>query len=420
MIDTLQELFATLSRSKLRTTLTGISVSTGMFLLILLLGAGNGIIHAFENMSGNLSLDVMEIYGGITSLPYHGMKEGRQVSLDKRDIEIAGHNFKNRVNTATGVMSQGGVTIRHGQQSVSRDISGVTPQYREMDKQTDRISAGRFINEIDIRGRRKVIVISQKDADELFGSWHNAVGKLVDAQNVAYRVVGVYPDMSMSRNQDVFMPLNTLQTIYGKGGNYDKLALKTKGIRSESDVDNFAAQYRKFAGPVHQYSPNDKNAVWMWNTTTGAEESAKAMNILHVALWVIGLLTLISGVVGISNIMLITVKERTHEFGIRKALGARPLSILKGVIIESIVVTAVFGYIGMVLGVIATEYMSVIGGDSKVTLGDMTMTVFSNPTVDFSICVKALMVMIAAGVVAGLILARKAVKVKPIEALRAE
>ena len=237
---------------------------------------------------------------------------------------------------------------------------------------------------------------------------------------MAYRVVGVYPDMSMSRNQDVFMPLNTLQTIYGKGGNYDKLALKTKGIRSESDVDNFAAQYRKFAGPVHQYSPNDKNAVWMWNTTTGAEESAKAMNILHVALWVIGLLTLISGVVGISNIMLITVKERTHEFGIRKALGARPLSILKGVIIESIVVTAVFGYIGMVLGVIATEYMSVIGGDSKVTLGDMTMTVFSNPTVDFSICVKALMVMIAAGVVAGLIPARKAVKVKPIEALRAE
>ena len=420
MIDTLQELFATLRRSKLRTTLTGISVSTGMFLLILLLGAGNGIIHAFENVSGSLSLDVMEIYGGITTKPYHGMKEGRSVALDKRDLNIADHNFTNNVNTATGIVSQSSVTIRYGQQNVSRDISGVTPKYREMNTQAEKIAAGRFINEIDIRERRKVIVISQKDANELFGSWKNAVGKLVDAQNVAYRVVGVFPDMAMSRNQDVFMPLNTLQAIYGKDNNYDKLTLKTKGIRSQNDVDNFAAQYRRFAGPVHLYSPEDNNAVWMWNTTTGAEESAKALNILHIALWIIGLLTLISGVVGISNIMLITVKERTHEFGIRKALGARPLSILKGVIFESIVITAVFGYIGMVLGVIATEYMSIIGGDSKISLEGMTLTVFSNPTVDFSICIKALLIMVVAGVIAGLIPARKAVKVKPIEALRAE
>ena len=420
MIDTLQELMATLRRSKLRTTLTGISVSTGMFLLILLLGAGNGIIHAFENVSGSLSLDVMEIYGGTTSMPYHGLKEGRQISLDKRDLNIAGHNFKNNVRIATGQMSQGNVTIRYGKQSVSRDITGVSPQYREMNSQAENVAEGRFINEIDIRERRKVIVISQKDANELFGSWRNAVGKLVDAQNVAYRVVGVYPDKGMSRNQDVFMPLNTLQAVYGKADKYNVLSLKTKGIRKDADVEDFAAQYRRFAGPVHQYSPDDKNAVWMWNTTTGAEEKADAMNILHIALWVIGLLTLISGVVGISNIMLITVKERTHEFGIRKALGARPVSILKGVIIESVVVTTVFGYIGMVLGVIATEYMSIIGGDSKISLEGMTLTVFSNPTVDFSICIKALLVMVAAGVIAGLIPARKAVKVKPIEALRAE
>lgn len=420
MIDTLQELFATLSRSKLRTTLTGISVSMGIFLLIVLIGAGNGIIHAFQNAAGNMTLDVMEIFGGTTSKPYHGLKEGRYVPLDNRDLNIASHNFPHRVKTATATVAQSDVTLRHGDEDISRTLTGVEPEYRDMNKQLERIVAGRFINAIDIRERRKVVVISESDAKALFGSPQRAVGKIVDAQNVAYRVAGVYPDRAMSQNQDVYVPVNTLQTIYNKGTYYSSLSLKTAGVASQEDVDAFAADYRRFAGPVHLYSPDDKNAVWMWNTTTGAEETNKAARILHVAMWVIGLLTLISGVVGVSNIMLITVRERTHEFGIRKALGARPLSILKGVIIESVVVTAFFGYIGMVLGVLATEYLNIVGGESKVEIDGMSFTVFSNPTVDFSTCIQALCVMVIAGVVAGLIPARKAVKVKPIEALRAE
>ncbi len=417
-MDTIQELFATLQRSKLRTTLTGISVSTGIFLLILLLGAGNGIIHAFENMSGNMALDVMQINGGRTSKPYNGLKEGRNISLDNRDLNIVNHNFTKKVRAVTGMLQQSDVIVRYGTQSISRSLTGVTPQYREMT--TQKIIAGRFLNEIDMRERRKVIVLAQEDADELFGSWRNAVGKLVNAQNVAYRVVGVCSDNNMSTNQDVFMPLNTFQTVYNKNTEYDCLMLKTRDIRTQDDIDKFAKQYRSIAGPVHMYSPDDEDALWMWNTTVGAEQSEEAMKILHLALWIIGLLTLISGVVGISNIMLITVKERTHEFGIRKAIGARPLSILKGVIIESVVVTMIFGYIGMVLGLLATEYLNRVGGESKVVLGDNTMTVFSNPTVDFTTCVEALAVMIIAGVIAGLIPARKAVKVKPIEALRAE
>ncbi len=417
-MDTIQELFATLQRSKLRTTLTGISVSTGIFLLILLLGAGNGIIHAFENMSGNMALDVMQINGGRTSKPYNGLKEGRNISLDNRDLNIVNHNFTKKVRAVTGMLQQSDVIVRYGTQSISRSLTGVTPQYREMI--TQKIIAGRFLNEIDMRERRKVIVLAQEDADELFGSWRNAVGKLVNAQNVAYRVVGVCSDNNMSTNQDVFMPLNTFQTVYNKNTEYDCLMLKTRDIRTQDDIDKFAKQYRSIAGPVHMYSPDDEDALWMWNTTVGAEQSEEAMKILHLALWIIGLLTLISGVVGISNIMLITVKERTHEFGIRKAIGARPLSILKGVIIESVVVTMIFGYIGMVLGLLATEYLNRVGGESKVVLGDNTMTVFSNPTVDFTTCVEALAVMIIAGVIAGLIPARKAVKVKPIEALRAE
>lgn len=420
MIDTLQELFATLSRSKLRTTLTGISVSVGIFLLIVLLGAGNGIIHAFQNAAGNMTLDVMQVFGGTTSKPYHGLREGRYVALDSRDLRIVSHNFPRRVRKATATLSQSDVTLRHGDEDISRTLTGVGPEYREMSKQLERIAVGRFINAIDIRLRRKVVVISESDAKELFGSPRKAVGKIVDAQNVAYRVVGVYPDMAMSQNQDVYMPVNTLQTIYDKGTDYSSLSLRTAGIVSQEDVDNFAADYRRFASPVHMYAPDDKNAVWMWNTTTGAEETDQAATILRTAMWIIGLLTLISGVVGISNIMLITVKERTHEFGIRKALGARPFSILKGVIVESVVVTAFFGYVGMVLGVLATEYLNIVGGESKIDIDGTSFTVFSNPTVDFTTCIEALCVMIVAGVIAGLVPARKAVRVKPIEALRAE
>lgn len=420
MIDTLQEIIATLRRAKLRTALTGISVSTGIFLFILLLGAGNGIINAFSGAANSMMLDVMSMYGGFTSKPYNGLSEGRSVKLDSRDMGIVGHNFSQNVVKSTGKITQGGVNIYFGKQYLQRDLTGVGAVYRDMDSEVASMRAGRFINETDERERRKVVVISEKDATELFGHWSRAVGNYVDAGSAAFRVVGVYPTKAMRDNRDVYVPLTTLRAIYGTDEKYDEITLKTRGITTDADVEAFAKRFRRFAGPLHQYSPDDENAVFMWNTTAGADGAAKAQSILRTALWIIGLLTLISGVVGISNIMLITVKERTHEFGIRKALGARPRQILRGVIVESVAITTIFGYVGMLLGILATEYLNVVGGESKVKIEDMELTVFSNPTVDFATCIEALAVMIVAGIVAGLIPARKAVKVKPIEALRAE
>lgn len=418
MFDTFQEIFATLRRSKLRTALTGISVSVGIFLLIVLLGAGNGIINAFLDMRGALALDVMNIFSGITSKPYNGMKEGRRVQIDTRDMQIASTNFPETVLKSSAQVTQSNITVRYGKQHIVRTFNGVSPAYREMNTATDNMRAGRFVNDVDMQQRRKVIVISENDADYLFGTYRNAVGKYVTADGGMYRVVGV---CSYHRgNNDMYVPYTTLKSIYNKGNNLGNIMLRTHGITSHEDVDRFDERYRAIASRVHMYAPDDAEAVWMFNTSAGAEEMNKAFDILRVTLWVIGILTLLSGVVSISNIMLITVRERTHEFGIRKALGARPMTILRGVIVESVVITTFFGYAGMVLGVLATEYLNYVGGKYTVTVDNITMTLFSNPTVDILTCVEALVVMITAGVVAGLIPARKAVKVKPIEALRAE
>lgn len=421
MRDTLEELYSTLRRSKLRTTLTGISVSTGIFLLIVLLGAGNGIIHAFSNMAGSMVLDVMTMYGGTTSKPYHGLNAGRTIQLDDRDISIALHNMSGHATAASGTSSKDNITLRMGSSTLTRTLTAVDPSYIKMDRHATDLLAGRFINPKDSAQLRRVMVLSEQDATTLAGTWQKAVGRYVNAGGVMYMVAGVYPNINMSKNRSVYIPLSTYKALYGGEQHYDNISLKTRGVVSDADVDEFATRFRGISGGVHMFAPDDENAVFMWNTTEGAEQTNQALTIIHMAMWIIGLLTLISGVVGISNIMLITVRERTHEFGIRKALGARPAQILRTVVTESVIITTIFGYIGLVLGVAATECLNYFSGQSTVNLGEGgTITVFSDPTVDFATAVEALIVMIVAGVTAGLIPAIKAVRIKPIEALRAE
>ena len=237
MFDTFQEIFATLRRSKLRTALTGISVSVGIFLLIVLLGAGNGIINAFLDMRGALALDVMNIFSGITSKPYNGMKEGRRVQIDTRDMQIASTNFPETVLKSSAQVTQSNITVRYGKQHIVRTFNGVSPAYREMNTATDNMRAGRFVNDVDMQQRRKVIVISENDADYLFGTYRNAVGKYVTAGGGVFRVVGV---CSYHRgNNDMYVPYTTLKSIYNKGNNLDKIMLRTRGIKSHEDVDRF-------------------------------------------------------------------------------------------------------------------------------------------------------------------------------------
>lgn len=416
MFDTLQEIAAGLRRNKLRTALTGCSVSMGIFLLIVLLGAGNGLIHAFESNSGNMALDVFHVWPGTTSLPYDGLAKGRNMRFDNNDIRLAESAFPGRVAAATGQVSQSGVTFRHGKEQATGSLAGVYDRFAEMNKV--KLAAGRFISRADLAERRKVAVIGRKAAARLFGNETKAVGRYLNVDSIVFRVAGVYADQGQMGETKAYVPFTTLQLICKKGTNVESLLLRTRDLDTEESDSAFQADLRRALAARHRFSPNDEQAVWTYNSTTGAKERAEGMNILRNALWVVGLLTLLSGVVGVSNIMLITVKERTHEFGIRKALGAKPWSILRSVLLESVLITGLFGYAGLVLGVAATEYMSVLAGRSVITVADMEMTVFLDPTVDLGVALRALLVLIAAGLAAGFFPARKAVRVKPIEALR--
>ncbi|MBR1463926.1 MAG: ABC transporter permease [Prevotella sp.] len=418
MRDILSEIWSTAMRNKLRTGLTGFAVAWGIFMLIVLLGAGNGLINAELQQSDRFLANSMMVYGGETSKPYKGLKEGRGITLRDKDFETTQHSFADNIDEVGAELEQGGVYISMGRQSVAGSLTGVYPNHVKINKRE--ILYGRFINEIDMREKRKVIVLSQSQAKELMPDYEHLVGKYVKAGDLAFRVVGIYKNDESERNNGAFTAFSTIKTMYGKGDNVGNIEYSFHGLVTENDNKAFEKKYRERINKIHQAAPDDERAVWLWNRYTSNLQMNKGIDIIRTALWIVGLFTLLSGIVGVSNIMLITVKERTHEFGIRKAIGARPWSILKLIIIESVIITTFFGYIGMVLGVAANEYMDATLGHDVIDTGLFRATMFVDPTVGLDVCIEATAVMIIAGTIAGLIPARKAARIRPIEALRAD
>ena len=416
MIDLIEEIYGTIMRNKLRTALTGFSVAWGIFMLIVLLGAGNGLIHAFEGQSENMKMNSMKIYPGYTSKVYKGMQEGRNISLDNRDRELSERAFPEHVIATGATVSQGEVTLNYGKEYLTIGVDGVFPNYPELE--AIKLKEGRFINERDMQEQRKVMILHRKTVETLFPHGQ-PVGQYVNAGGVAYQVVGVYEDQN-SFSPSALAPFTTIQAVYAKGDSIDNITFTTKGLTSEADNEAFESDYRRMLGGQKLFDPTDDGAIWIWNRFTQYLQQQAATHILHIAIWVIGIFTLLSGIVGVSNIMLITVRERTHEFGIRKALGAKPVSILWLIISESVTITTFFGYVGMVAGIAVTEYMNVVAGKQTMDMGVFSMTFFENPTVDLSIAIEATLTLIIAGTLAGLFPALKAVRIRPIEALRAE
>lgn len=419
MFDIWQEIYSTIKRNKLRTFLTGFAVAWGIFMLIVLLGAGNGLIHAFDKSASERAMNSIKIFPGWTTKAYDGLKEGRNIQLDNKDLHATATNFGNNVISAGATVRQSNVNISFGSEYVNLTLYGVFPSYTEVE--TVKSVDGRFINDIDIKERRKAIVIHKKTAEILFDKTKtNPIGQFVNAGGVAYQVVGLYDDQGDKNSNEAYMPFSTLQTIYNKGDKLNNIIFTTKNLDTEEANKEFEKHYRRQLGNNHRFDPTDDSAIWIWNRFTQYLQQQTATGILRTAIWVIGLFTLLSGIVGVSNIMLITVKERTREFGIRKALGAKPSSILFLIIIESITITTLFGYIGMVAGIGATEWMNASFGTQTMDNGMGTATVFLNPTVDISIAIQATLTLIVAGTLAGFFPARKAVSIRPIEALRAD
>ncbi len=419
MIDIWQEIYSTIKRNKLRTSLTGFAIAWGIFMLIVLLGAGNGIIHAFEMESNERAYNAIKVFPGYTSKSFDGLKEGRRIQLDNRDLASTQEHFSANVISIGATVQQGSQVVSFGQEYLTIGIDGVYPNYLDMESQ--KLYRGRFVNEMDLKQRRKIIILHKRTAEVLFDKTKtDPLGQFVNVGGVMYQVVGVYTDDSSSADNNGFIPFTTLQTIYGKGDKLQNFIFSTKNLETEQANIAFEEQFRKMMGANHRFDPNDKSSIWIWNRFTQYIKSQGAMSLFRTAIWVIGIFTLLSGIVGVSNIMLITVKERTREFGIRKALGAKPRSILFLIIVESILITAFFGYIGMVAGIGVTEWMNAAFGNQTMDNGMWSSTVFHDPTVDLKIAIQATITLVVAGTLAGFFPARKAVRIRPIEALRAD
>jgi putative ABC transport system permease protein len=413
MRDIFTEIWQTARRNKLRTTLTGFAVAWGIFMIIVLLGAGNGLINANLKQSDRFLSSSMVVFGGWTSKPYQGLKEGRDIRLHESDMKITEREFSENVDEV-GAQYNTSATISHGQQYVSTSISGVYPNHTKINKVE--MLQGRFINEIDVKESRKVLVLGNKQAKEL----KCRVGDFLDVGNFAFKVVGIYKEQENGRS-DVFSSYTAIKRIYGaKTDDAGRIEFTFHGLPTEEANEDFERSYRRRLNAEHQAHPEDEDAVWLWNRFTQNLQMEQGIGIIRTALWIVGLFTLLSGIVGVSNIMLITVKERTDEFGIRKAIGAKPWGILRLIIIESVIITTIFGYIGMLLGIFANEYMDATIGHETIDTGLFKATMFLNPTVGLDVCVEATLVMIIAGTIAGLIPAFKASRIRPIEALRAD
>lgn len=419
MRELIKEIWSTSKRNKLRTSLTGFAVAWGIFMLIFLLGAGNGLINAQLQQSTRFLANSMRVFPGETSKAYKGLKEGRSITLNDRDILISNQTYGQYVDDVGGRLEQYNVNINYGDNYVaSQSLVGVAPTHPKIDK-TEMI-AGRFINEIDMKEQRKNVVLSRSQAKELCKDYRSLVGKNVKISNLNFQVVGIYKDDESRNNTEAFIAYSTIKTIYAKGDDAGSLEFTIKNLKTQEDNEQFEKNYRASINNNHQAAPDDDRTIWLWNRYMDNIQMNQGIAIMQTALWIVGLFTLLSGIVGVSNIMLITVKERTREFGVRKAIGAKPWSILKLIITESIIITSFFGYIGMVCGVAANEIMDATIGHTTVDTGLFKAAMFVNPTVGLGTCIGATIAIVIAGTIAGLIPAIKAARIRPIEALRAE
>lgn len=404
MLDLINEIWQTMRTNKLRTALTGISVAWGIFMLIMLVGLAKGVLNSFADGDFAKSANIIQIWPGYASMPYKGLKEGRLINLRDTDLGKIERENKEVVKYAAAQLNMPSANISTSRDYISKSYIGVFPEAQEQLV----MSHGRFINDHDLELQRKVIVLDKKSAETLFGSENKAVGNVVNMTGLSFTVAGVYDHQWKS---DLYIPYTTARALKGYDDKLSTIRVSASGINTLEKADELEKKVRTTLGKSESFDSDDSSAVWVWNRFSNYISNQKGMGILNTVMWVIGLLTLITGIVGVSNIMFVSVRERTHEIGIRRAIGAKPMRILKQVILESVAMTTIFGYVGILLGTIGTEILSRAFAGSDF---------IKDPTVSISLALEVTLVLIIAGALAGLFPAMRALKIRPVEALRTE
>ena len=412
MLDGLQEILFTLRQNKLRTVLTAFGVFWGIFMLVLLLGAGRGMQNGVYEDFGSDVLDFIIVWTGDTSLAYHGMGPGRRIQLQLADIDALKQQVPGiRYISAERFVENGTVTFQR--RNSNGQILGVPDEYFRI-KEDVPFNFGRRINPLDLDENRKVVVIGTAVADRLFDKGVDPLGKDIRVKDVVMKVAGVFYDKG-DRGQNserVIMPLTTMERIYGGGEITSNI-----WVRPESGVDGFELEKKVLTvlKRRHDVSSDDNRGIASFNMAEPMRRVTGLFIGIDVFIWFVGLGTLMAGIVGISNIMIITVKERTKEIGIRKALGATPFHIVSTLLLESTLVTGIAGYLGLVIGVGLLELVAFTLRSTGAKL-----PYFVNPGVDFKLAITALLLLVGVGVVAGLMPALRAARITPTEAMKAE
>jgi putative ABC transport system permease protein len=412
MLDGLQEILFTLRQNKLRTLLTAFGVFWGIFMLILLLGFGRGMQNGVMTDFGSDVLDFIIVWGGDTSVAYRGMGLARKIQLQQADIAAIKTQVPG-VRLISGESSTPNGTVTFEGKNSNAGIHGIPDEYFRI-KEDVPFHFGRKPNQLDVDEIRKVVVIGTAVAERLFAKDVDPVGQEVRVKDVVMKVTGVFYDKGNrgGNSEQVFMPMSTYRKLYGSGERIDMIWL-----RPEKGVDGFELEKNvvELVKRRHDVAPEDIRGIRSFNMAMPAKRVNGLFTGITAFIWFVGLGTLTAGIVGISNIMIITVKERTREIGIRKALGATPFSIVSTLLLESALVTSVAGYMGLVFGVGLLELIAFALRSSGAQL-----PYFLNPEVNFQVAITAILLLIVVGILAGLMPAVRAAKITPIEAMRAE
>lgn len=406
MIDLLTEIAQTLRNNRTRTVLTGLAVAWGIFMLVVLLGMSNGVVNSFEKNVDNQGMNVLKIWGSRTSKAWHGYKEGRYIGLRSGDLGRIAADSPDNVNGVAAQLSSAPTTISTPHDYISTNYSGIYPSL--LHERRLKLTAGRFINDRDMAEKRKVAVLTSLVAEALFPAGEKIVGETLRIGNIVFRIVGI---VNSEWSREVYVPFTTAQLLMGYGDAIDEISVDLKNVSTLADGTEAEERVRRSLAAAHDFSPDDASAVTTWNQFNQQLQMGTGMRILHLVVWVIGLFTLVSGIIGVSNIMFISVRERTHEIGVRRAIGAKPSAILIQILSESVAITALSGIAGVVLGTLLIEAIGHIVGEAEG---------FLNPGIDFNLSLAVLLVLITSGLAAGLFPALKAIKIKPVEALREE
>ncbi|MDR0541437.1 MAG: ABC transporter permease [Dysgonamonadaceae bacterium] len=414
-VENWAEIFSTIKKNKLRTFLTGFSISWGIFMFCILLSAGNGLRNGMLSNFEGRAVNRVNFWGDRTSIPYKGFPDNRNIHIDDKDVNLIRTQVPEAGYIAPRVYSS--VTASFGTLSTSCQFMGANSEFTHINHIKILDNQGRFINDIDMKESRKVAVINKQMRTQLFKD-ENPVGKIFIAGGLSYTVIGVYDEESWGSRSQAYIPITTAQRLYNKGWGFNNVMFTLNDLETNDENVAFEKRLREKLADLHIFDSEDNRAIGMWNALKNYLQFIGMFNGISAFIWIIGVGTLIAGIIGVSNIMLITVRERTREIGIRKALGAQPSSILGSILLESIFITSIFGYAGMFLGVGLGELVNSVLQSPG--MPEELSYIVKNPTIEVPIAIGAMIVLIVSGLFAGYFPAWKAVKIPPVEAMRAE